>query len=222
LVRGKRAYPPRRGRPPIDARLAALIGRMARESPGWGYQRIPGDLPGLGYRVSAATIRPVLQRLRAPPAPRRRDATCRQFLRTPAACTLACDFCHAGCAVTLTRVYVLFALEAGSRYVHILGVTTNPGGAWTVQQARNLLTCLGDHARQFRILIGDRAGQFTGAFDAVLTSAGIEVVTIPPRSPRADASARRWLLTVRSELTGRMLSAGRRDLRTVLDEYAAH
>ena len=160
MVRGKRAYPPRRGRPPIDARLAALIGRMARESPGWGYQRIPGDLPGLGYRVSAATIRPVLQRLRVPPAPRRRDATCRQFLRTPAACTLACDFCHAGCAVTLTRVYVLFALEAGSRYVHILGVTTNPGGAWTVQQARNL--------------------------------------------------------------TGRMLSAGRRDLRTVLDEYAAH
>jgi putative transposase len=116
---------------------------------------------------------------------------------------------------------VLFVLEAGSRYVHILGVT-NPGGAWTVQQARNLLIDLGDHAGQFRFLIRDRAGPFTGAFDAVLTSAGIEVVTIPPRRPRANAHAERWALTVRTELTGRMLIAGRRHLRTVLDEYAAH
>jgi putative transposase len=66
---------------------------------------------------------------------------------------------------------VLFVLEAGSRYVHILGVT-NPGGAWTVQQTRNLLMYLGDHAGQSRILIRDRAGQFTGAPAAVLGAPG--------------------------------------------------
>jgi putative transposase len=69
LVRGKRAYPPRRGRAPIGARLAALIGRMARQNPGWGYRRIQSELLGLGYRVSAATIRRVGKRLRVPPAP---------------------------------------------------------------------------------------------------------------------------------------------------------
>ncbi|MGH3223252.1 MAG: integrase core domain-containing protein, partial [Streptosporangiaceae bacterium] len=68
----------------------------------------------------------------------------------------------------------------------------------------------------------DRAGQFTEAFDAVLAGAGIEVVKIPPRSPKANAYAERWVRTARAEVTDRMLIAGSRHLRAVLDEYAAH
>jgi len=81
---------------------------------------------------------------------------------------------------------------------------------------------LGEPATRFRFLIRDRAGQFTEAFDAVLSGAGIEVVKIPPRSPRANAYAERWVRTVRAEATDRMLVAGPRHLRTVLDEYVAH
>ena len=135
---------------------------------------------------------------------------------------LACDFFHAGCAVTLRRLYVFFVLEVGTRHVHVLGVTAHPDGAWTVQQARNLLMDLGERAGRFRFLVRDRAGQFTGGFDAVLSGAGIEVVKIPPRSPRANAYAERWVRTARAEVTGRMLIAGPRHLRAVLDEYAAH
>jgi hypothetical protein len=87
--------------------------------------------------------------------------------------------------VTLQRLYCLFIMEVGSRYVHILGITANPDGPWTVQQIRNLLMDLGDRAADFRFLIRDRAGQFTEAFDAALADAGIEAVKIPPRSPRA-------------------------------------
>jgi len=81
---------------------------------------------------------------------------------------------------------------------------------------------LGEHADRFKFMIRDRAGQFTGAFDAVLAGAGIEVVKIPPRSPRANAYAERWVRTVRAECTDRMLIAGPRHLRAVLEEYVAH
>ena len=135
---------------------------------------------------------------------------------------LATDFFHVDCAVTLQRLYCLFVMEVGSRYVHIPGMTANPDGPWTTQQIRNLLMDLGERAADFRFLVRDRAGQVSASLDAVLADAGIEAVKIPPRSPRANAYAERFVLTARTEVTDRILIFSERHLRSVMAEYTRH
>jgi putative transposase len=223
LIRKKWTYPNRPGRPPVDDALAALVVRMATDNPHWGYKRIQGELLKLGHRLGASTIRRILKRHRIPPAPvRHTDTSWRQFLRTQATSMLAVDFFHVDCAVTPRRLYVLFALEVGDRYLHVLGVTAHPDGPWTTQQVRNLVMDLGAHVARFRFLVRDRAGQYAASFDAVLADAGIEVVKIPPRCPRANCYAERLVLTIRTELTDRMLIFGERHLREALALYSAH
>ena len=125
-------------------------------------------------------------------------------------------------AVTLRRIYVLFVLEIDTRYVHILGVTANPDGPWTTQQARNLLIDLGQRAAGSDSSSGTAPASSPAAFDAVLADAGIRVSRSRPavrgRTPTPNGSC----CTVRAELTDRMLIFGQRHLRHVLNEYAGH
>ena len=198
-------------------------GRLATENNGWRYQRIQGELLKPGHRVSASTIGRVLKALPIPPAPKRHTArTWWQFLHAQAATMPAAAVFHVDCAVTLRRLYCLFVIEAGSRYVHILGVTAHPDRPWTTQQIRNLLIGPGGRAADFRFLVRGRAGQFTASSGTVLTAAGIEAVKIPPPSPRANAHAERFVLTAPNEATGPMLIFSGRHLRPVLAGYAAH
>jgi len=128
----------------------------------------------------------------------------------------ATDVFHAGCAVTRQRPSCLFAIEAGSRYLHIPGNTANPDSPRTMPQNRNLLTDPGDHAAAARFPARDRAGQLTASIDAVLADAGIQVATTPPRSPPADADPERFVPTTRTEATAhRILIVGERHLPTI-------
>jgi putative transposase len=155
LVRHCWTYPHQRGRPAVAAEVRALVLRLARENPTWGYRRIHGELCRLGFKLGASTLWAILRRAGVAPAPTRSAVTWRQFLRAQAKGVLAVDFFTVD-TVLFRRLYVLFVLEVARRWVHVLGVTAHPVGDWVTQQARNLLMELGEDPGQLRFLIRDR------------------------------------------------------------------
>jgi putative transposase len=213
------------GRPPVAQPIRALVLRLARENPGWGYRRIQGELVGLGHRIAASTVWKILKAAGIDPAPRRSGPTWRQFLAAQAHAILAVDFAHVD-TVFLRRLYSLIVIEHGRRRVHLVGITAHPTSAWVTQQARNLLLTLGDRAAQFRFLIRDRDSKFTAAFDAVFAGADISIIRTPVRAPRANAIAERFIGTLRRECLDHLLITGPRHLgvvvREVVEHYNAH
>jgi putative transposase len=207
------------GRPPMSEEVRDLIIRMGRENPRWGCIRIRGELQKLGIRVSATKIRTLLRANGLGPVPRRSGPTWSEFLRAQAQGILALDFFTVETA-WLRTLYVLFAIQVGSRRVHVLGVTRNPDSAWVTQQARNL--AMGERLGGVRFVIRDRDSKFSGAFDEVFRSEGVKVIKIPIRAPRANAFAERWVRTVRAECLDWILVLGRRHLERVLWVYASH
>lgn len=206
------------GRPAIPANLREAVLRLARENPRWGYQRIAGELLGLGHRLSPTTVRTILRQAGLPPAPRRTGPSWRQFLTAQAHGILAVDFLHID-TILCKRIYVFVGIEHATRRVHLLGLTQHPTGPWVTQQARTLLMHL---QASFRFLIRDRDAKYTASFDAVFTSEGIQIVKTPIQAPRANAICERWIGTLRRECTDHLLIYSERHLRQVLTEYLAH
>jgi transposase InsO family protein len=210
--------PKRSGRPRTVRSIRALVLRLARENPSWGYRRIHGELLGLGIKVAASTVWEILKEAGIDPAPQRASSTWADFLRSQADALLACDFLE---TVTLSgaRLYVFAVIEHASRRIRILGATAHPTGTWVTQATKNLVMDLEDADCRARFLIRDRDGKFPVLFDAVLKDAGIEVVLSGVRMPRMNSIMERWVQTCRRELLDRTLIWNQRHLLHALREF---
>jgi putative transposase len=209
------------GRPPTVPGIAWLVVRLATENPLWGHRRIHGELAKLGVTIAPSTVWEILHAAGIDPAPRRAGPTWRQFLHAQAAGILAVDFLHAD-TVRLKRLYILVFIEHGTRRMHLGGVTANPTGEWTVQQARNLALSLGERFEDIRFVIRDRGSNFTRSFDAVFRATGARILPTAVQAPRMNATCERLVGTLRHEVLDRGLIVSERHLRAVLAEYQVH
>jgi putative transposase len=134
---------------------------------------------------------------------------------------IACDFFTVD-TISLRRIYVLLFIELSTRRVHLAGLTENPDGAWTTQQARNFVFSLPERDRVLEFLVRDNDGKFTRAFDTVFSSEGVRVIRTPVRAPKANAVAERFVGTIRRECLDWILIANRKHLQHVLREFVEH
>src|SRR5580704_7900195 len=208
-------------RPPTVPGIARLVVRLAKENPLWGHRRIHGELANIGVTVAPSTVWEILHAAGIDPTPRRSGPSWRQFLHTQAAGIVAVDFLHVD-TVLLRRLHVLVLIEHGTRRMHLGGVTANPTGDWTVQQARNLTLSFGERFEDIKFLLRDRGSNFTASFDAVFQAAGARILRTAVQAPRMNATCERLVSTARRECLDRMLVIGEQHLRLVLGEYVEH
>ncbi|MFI6817459.1 integrase core domain-containing protein [Nonomuraea sp. NPDC050328] len=210
--------PKRRGRPPTVRSIRALVLRLVRENPSWGYRRVHGELATLGLKVAPSTVWEILQREGIDPAPERASTTWADFLRSQADALLACDFIE---TVTLTgqRQYILAVIEHATRRIRVLGTTAHPTAAWVSQTIRNLVMDLEDARCRARLLIRDRDGKFPALVNEILADVGIQTVLTGIRMPRMNSIMERWVQTCRRELLDRCLIWNEHHLRHALAEY---
>jgi putative transposase len=213
------------GRPRTPDELQDLVTRMARENPGWGYTRIRDALGNLGYELAGTTIRSILKEHGIDPAPERsKRTTWEAFLRAHWPAIAACDFFTVE-ALTwsgLTRFYVMVVIALQTRRVEIAGIIRQPHGAWMLQVARNLLDADDGFLAGKRYLLMDRDPLYTAAFCALLRSAGVTPIRLPPSSPNLNAYAERFVRSVKGECLGKLVLLGENHLRTAVREYVAH
>src|SRR5881296_3445597 len=213
------------GRPKIGPDLEALIVRMAQENRSWGYDRIVGALANLGYTISDQTVGNILKRHGLAPAPERKATTTwKEFIRTHMDVLVATDFFTAEVWTPgrLVTYYVLFFIHLGSRQVHVAGVTPHPNQAWMVQVARNVTMEEWGFLSPGQYLIHDRDGKYCPAFQQIIDASGVTRVPLPPWSPNLNASAERWVRSVKEECLTRLILFGEASLRHALTQYVEH
>lgn len=213
------------GRPRVDPEIEAMILRMAKENPDWGYDRIVGALVNLGYGVSDQTVGNILRRNGIQPAPIRQSRTTwKDFIRSHMDVLAGTDFFSVEVVTLrgLVTYYVLFFIHLETRQVEIAGMTPHPNEVWMNQIARNVTMDEWGFLENCRYLIHDRDTKYCQLFRTVIESGGIKTIKLPARSPNLNAFSERWVRSIKDECLSKLILFGESSLRRALREYLIH
>jgi transposase len=215
----------RAGRPKVQPDIENLVVRMARENPGWGYDRIVGALANLGHRISDQTVGNILKRHGISPARKRRQTVrWKDFIRSHMAVLAGADFFTVEILTLkgLVTYYVLFFMQLGSRRICIAGMTSYPDADWMDQQARNVTLEDWGFLKGCRYLLHDRDAKFSLSFRQTMKSGNVNPLRLPARSPNLNSYAERWVRSVKEECLSRLILFGESSLRRALQQYIVH
>src|SRR5499433_2062921 len=215
----------RPGRPTTKPDIAALVVRLAKENPTWGYTRIRGGLKHLGPDVARNTIKTILKDHGIEPARERRTKMpWKTFLAAHWDGLAAADFLTVEVLTVagLIRHVVLFVMKLKTRTVEIAGITSQPDEHWMTQVARNLTDADDGFLRGMEYLILDRDPLYTAAFRDLLRDSGVKPLLLPVRSPNLNAFAERFVESVKSECLNRIVPLGEQHLRAAVRAFVDH
>ena len=213
------------GRPRVDEETERLVVRMAKENPGWGYDRIVGAMANLGHRLSDQTVGHILRRHDIPPAPKRKQTTSwKDFIRAHMAVLVATDFFTVEVLTLrgLITYYVLFFIHLERRRICSAGVTRHPNQEWMEQMARNVTMEDSGFLIDRKYLLHDHDSKYGSSFRQVIEAGSVKTLALPPRSPNLNAYAERWVRSVREECLAKVILLGEGSLRRALRHYEAH
>jgi putative transposase len=228
LVAAKWDYSERRkkiGPPPVSDEVVDPVLRIARENPGWGYDRIQGALANLGHLISNTWVGSILKAHGVDPAPdRRRQSTWKSFLQAHWDVLASVDFTtiEVWTKGGLVTVYLLFVMELATRRVHLAGGTANPDEPWMLQVSRNLTDAEDGFLHGKKYLLIDRDTKFSEAFRVTLEQAGVKGVRLPPRSPNLNPNIERFMQALKEECLDRMIFFGESSLQAAVVSFLAH
>jgi len=208
-----------RGRPRVDEETERLVVRMAKENPGWGYDRIVGAMANLGLRLSDQTVGNILRRHDIP-----LPSGSRQRIRAHMAVLIATDFFTVE-VLTLTGLityYVLCFIHLESRRICLAGVTRHPDQEWMEQMARNVTMEDSGFLINRRYLLHDRDSKYCSSFRQLIEAGSVKTLALPPRSPNLNAYAERRVRSVKEECLAKLILLGEGSLRRALCHYEAH
>ena len=161
---------------PVDGAVAEeireLVLRLARQNARWGYQRIVGELAGVGVGVSTTTVAKILRQAGVSPAGARAQLSWRDFLRPTPTRSSPVTFSRSRRSGSDASMCSSSSSSAAG-VLHLAGCTANPDGGWIAQQARQLAWSFSERATPARFLVHDRDSKFSRAFDEVFRSEGV-------------------------------------------------